>query len=115
MEAFAASRCSKRMRSTVALNSGELCPACGVYNGVNARADVGEGERGDEELRVRGDGTSEGRPNIPLVSGVIVPDREGVLAAGRCLASEAALSSRLVVPSAFVDPDRAEQTMATLC
>ena len=33
----------------------------------------------------------------------------------RLRASPAALRSRFVVPSALVDPDRAEQTMATLC
>ena len=34
---------------------------------------------------------------------------------GRWRASSAARRRRLVVPRAFVDPERAEQTMATLC
>ena len=34
---------------------------------------------------------------------------------GRARASEAARSSRFVVPSALVDPERAEHTTATLC
>ena len=33
----------------------------------------------------------------------------------RLRASPAALRSRFVVPSALVEPDRAEQTIATLC
>ena len=52
---------------------------------------------------------------MPLVMGVVVPDLLCVLADGRCLDSAAALSKRFVVPSALVDPERAEQTMATLC
>lgn len=51
---------------------------------------------------------------MQLVPGVVVPDLQCVLE-GRCFASAAALSKRLVVPSALVDPERAEQTMATLC
>lgn len=68
-----------------------------------------------DELRVRGEEFSEGRPNMPLVTGVIVPDLDCDFVDGRCFASEAALNNRLVVPSALVDPERAEQTTATLC
>ncbi len=52
------------------------------------------------------------RLNTP--AGDIVPGvSDGLLV--RCKASEAAFSRRFVVPKAFVDPDRAEQTIATLC
>lgn len=67
-----------------------------------------------DELPVRGEEHSDSRLNMPLVTGVTVSDLEFVLMDGR-FASVAALSNRLVVPSAFVDPERAEQTMATLC
>lgn len=77
--------------------------------------DGGEEERGDEELRGRGEGASDGLPNMPLVTGVIVPDLSGIFVDGRCLASVAAFRSKFVVPDAFVDPERAEQTMVTLC
>lgn len=68
-----------------------------------------------DELRVRGDEASKGRPATPFVTGVIVPDLLGVLQDGRCLASPAALSNRFVVPRSLVDPERAEHTTATLC
>lgn len=68
-----------------------------------------------DELRVRGEEFSEGRPNMPLVTGVVVSDLECVLVDGRCFASAAALSNRFVVPNALVDPERAEHTIATLC
>lgn len=68
-----------------------------------------------DELRVRGEGASEGRPKMPLVTGVVTPDLQCVLVDDRCRASAAALSNRFVVPSALVDPERAEQTTATLC
>jgi hypothetical protein len=53
----------------------------------------------------------------PGVTGVIVPEvalpfEEEPL---RCRASDAARRRRLVVPKAFVVPERAEHTMATLC
>jgi hypothetical protein len=53
-------------------------------------------------------------PNKPIESGVAVPDHPTRFARG-FKASDAARSSRFVVPSAFVDPERAEHTMATLC
>lgn len=71
--------------------------------------------RGEDLLRALGLPTGEGpcdvREKMPL--GVLGPVSDGLLV--RESASEADLSSRLVVPSAFVEPDRAEQTMATLC
>ena len=61
-----------------------------------------------DELRVRGEAP-------PFVTGVVVSDLQRLLLDGRCLAAAAALSNRFVVPSALVDPERAEQTTATLC
>lgn len=69
---------------------------------------------GGDELRV-GEQDSDSRPNMPLVTGVVISDLERDFVDGRCLASVAALSNRFVVPSALVDPERAEQTMAILC
>jgi hypothetical protein len=46
--------------------------------------------------------------------GVAAPELDELAALGRCSASDAARKRRLVVPSAFVEPERAEQTMATL-
>jgi hypothetical protein len=48
------------------------------------------------------------------VTGVAIPEAAAFLR-GRRSASEAARKSKFVVPRALVDPDRAEQTMATLC
>ncbi len=52
--------------------------------------------------------------NLVMFVGDMVPGVSETLF-DRLSASPAALSSRLVVPSALVDPDRAEQTIATLC
>lgn len=53
------------------------------------------------------------------VKGVVAPESigdAGVEAGGaRCRASDAARKRRLVVPSALVEPERAEQTIASLC
>lgn len=59
-------------------------------------------------------------PKSPLETGVRVPVpgvSEGLPLAfvGRRSASAEARKRRLVVPNAFVDPERAEQTIATLC
>ena len=55
------------------------------------------------------------RPKSPRAPfGVTAPDVGVDLDFGRDNASDAALRRRLVVPRAFVDPDRAEHTMATL-
>lgn len=109
MHASAAAKCSERMRSTVAMNSGTFCPDGGPLRGVKEK-----GMEDGDELRVAGEEASERRLKMPLAPGVVVSEVQCVLA-GRCLASAAALSKRLVVPSALVDPERAEQTMATLC
>lgn len=54
-------------------------------------------------------------PNVLPNPGTPPPTPPTPPGPGRCNASSAARSSKFVVPSAFVDPDRAEQTMATLC
>lgn len=51
-----------------------------------------------------------GEPTAPLA-----PREWGEEEGGRWSASEAARRRRLVVPRAFVLPERAEQTMAILC
>lgn len=78
-----------------------------------------EAVSGSEPLRERGliggeDDRSLPAPNKLLVTGVMVPGVPADLLR-RFRASEAARSSRFVVPSAFVEPERAEHTMATLC
>lgn len=106
----AAVMCSERRRSTVALNEVAEDPFAGVID----RGPNGESERGDDLLRGRGllagDWLYEERKR-PL--GVLVPVSAGLRVRWR--ASEAAFSKRLVVPSALVEPERAEQTIATLC
>lgn len=85
-------------------------PEAGVMDRPN-----GESERGEDLLRGRGlptgDCAWEKREKRPF--GVLVPVSGGLRV--RCSASDAAFSSRFVVPRAFVEPDRAEHTMATLC
>jgi hypothetical protein len=107
---LAAVRCSERMRSTVELNDVDA-PAAGVMD----RLPNGESDRGEDLLRglglPSGDWSCEKRDDSPF--GVLVPVSTGLRV--RCSASEAALRRRLVVPRAFVEPERAEQTMATLC
>lgn len=51
---------------------------------------------------------------MPFVAGESESDLQCDLG-GRCLASPAALSNRLVVPRSLVEPERAEHTTATLC
>lgn len=58
---------------------------------------------GDAEYS-KGFGTGDMKPGVPA----------GLFRGGRVNASAAARSRRLVVPSALVDPERAEQTTATL-
>jgi len=67
----------------------------------------GEDGREDGELRIRGvvGEVSVDLPQVPF--GVTVPEPVNDLDRR---ASEAALSRRLVVPRAFTDPERAEQT-----
>lgn len=76
-----------------------------------------EGDLFAEEVRrtgVRG-GEKEGGVGANAADqGEVMP---GVWAVEDCLgasASEAAFNNKFVVPSAFVEPDRAEQTTATL-
>lgn len=68
-------------------------------------------------------GVSGGEPARELrqiresVSGVAAPDSTGDKADGgvRRRASDAARRRRFVVPNALVEPERAEQTIASLC
>lgn len=108
----AAAKCSCRIKSTVILNSGSALSA-------KAAKPSNDDDRGDEILRSLegGVGGECERPNmlVPFpFAGVTVPV-PGKATLGRFgRTSEQARRSRFVVPSAFVDPDRAEQTMATL-
>ena len=52
--------------------------------------------------------------DVRLVPGVKYPEPCCVPCPGLCSASDDALSRRLVVPRDFVEPDRAEHTIATL-
>jgi hypothetical protein len=93
----AAARCSERIRSTVLLNDATdpSAEVPGVSGGELARELQGMRES---------------------IKGVAVPDRTGDDAGGaRCRASDAARKRRLVVPSCLVEPERAEQTIASLC
>lgn len=58
--------------------------------------------------------SSQPAPKSPRETGETVPGVPTALVR-RCKASDAARSSRFVVPRAFVDPERAEHTTATLC
>lgn len=83
-------------------------------NDVNGCGDV---ERGEDPLRDLGLKGGEHDPNrdMLLETGVAAPELWRLAdLVGRRSASEAARSKRFVVPSAFVEPDRAEQTTATL-
>lgn len=51
-------------------------------------------------------------PNKPIDTGVADPEDAGFVRGFN--ASDAARSSKFVVPSVFIDPERAEHTMATL-
>ena len=117
-EARAADICCSRKRSIVLTKSGtvSLALACPLRqeNVVNGCADV---EGGKEPLRGFGLKGGEHEPNrdMLLERGICVPELWPLAdLVGRRSASEAARSKRLVVPSAFVEPDRAEQTTATL-
>lgn len=93
---------------------------CGDDEDEDIASAKGESVRGEDLLLGRGllrgdwvcDWLCEKREKSPL--GVFVPGVSvGLLV--RCSASVAAFRRRLVVPRAFVDPERAEQTTATLC
>jgi hypothetical protein len=124
IEERAAVQCSCRIRSTVAWNSGSH-PATGV-SGVKAEP-LAHGKVGDADEDaplLPGRGLPSGdcepllsseRPNIPLGRGVAYPDIVcGAFGGLRRRASDAARRRRFVVPRALVDPERAEQTTATL-
>jgi hypothetical protein len=92
--------CSARMRSTVLWNESD------DDSGSGSHGPVGDPKREHGDMRGKS------------VSGVAVPDCTGDKGEGGCSlrrASDAARSRRLVVPSALVDPERAEQTIASLC
>ena len=78
---------------------------------------VGDPERDEpsENVPLRG-GEEPLVEQLPqkLFAGVWVPGVDGTVRGGR-RASAAARRSRFVVPRAFVEPDLAEQTMASLC
>ena len=115
MDDLAAAMCSDRIRSTVELNSGKEendcpCPGWGVIAG-------GEAEPEYEPLRLGvslSDCDIPRKSTCPFTCGVPFAEVIELFLSGRRRASEAAWIKRLVVPSAFVDPDRAEQTTATL-
>lgn len=104
------------MRSTVVENE-EL--EVRVDSEAKRVGDVAREEVVETDDRRGGDG--DARPHMVLRAGVCVPgDMAGVSYAPfierlGLSASSAARSKRFVVPSALVDPERAEHTMATLC
>lgn len=114
MDDRAAVKCSERMRSTVSLKAGDLAL---VDDMLSALLGDSGSKRGEDELRARGlskgDCVCEAREDKAGVICPGVPEPEGLLVRWR--ASLAARRRRLVVPSALVEPDRAEHTMATLC
>lgn len=88
---------------------------------MSEKAGGGDEDR-EDELRARGlPGIEVSEYDIPrnkrfpFVNGVVISDETDDFLFGRHNASEAACNSRLVVPSALVDPDLAEHTIATLC
>ena len=118
--------CSARMTSTVALNGVVVgCDASprGVKTSEDESDEAGAGEAAREDGKT-GDWAEEERP---CTKGVAVPDAGAVESEvaeaeeemeeveGRWRASAAARRRRFVVPRAFVEPERAEHTMATLC
>lgn len=107
MRLRAAVRCSLRIKSTVALN--ELA-------GVNP-IDPFMFERPIDKLRFRGVSGGENEGGVGpqgADQGVLMPGVGTELGARELRASVAAFSRRFVVPNAFVDPERAEQTTAIL-
>jgi hypothetical protein len=93
----AAARCSERIRSTVLLN-----------DATDSTAEVPGASKGGLARELRGM-----RKSVKLVA---VRERTGDDASVEgCRASDAARKRRLVVPSGLVEPERAEQTIASLC
>ena len=107
----AATRCSLRIRSTVTWYPGSSAGA-GSLSGIKLNKGTSVGVIGGDcewSLLERYSLT----PNMPIETGVANP--EDPTGFGRGFnASVAARSNRFVVPSAFVDPERAEQTTTTL-
>ena len=115
MLCLAAVKCSRRITSIVALKPGTCL--CTGDKGPSENEVAGEIDREEEIVRYRGlpagDIDIDGVP--PNGEMGISASEGGLRCAGRCSASEAARRRRLVVPSAFVEPERAEHTIATLC
>ena len=111
MDERAASRCSDRIMSTVLLNAEAAEPRSGVIAREEAVVESNRETLCDRGLSW-GDCICASRENSVL--GVMCPgESEGVLE--RCNASSAARRRRFVVPIAFVELERAEHTIATLC
>lgn len=109
----AAVKCSERIMSTVALKGGTALSAGVMQSAPNAE---GESDLGEDLLR----GLGLRVPDMNLAkgslgdTGVMKPGVSDVLVE-RCNACDAACKSRFVVPNDFVEPERAEHTMTTLC
>jgi hypothetical protein len=117
MDCLAAVRCSSLNTSIVALKSGTSL--FNVDKEPSEKEVAGEMDRGEEMVRYRGLPVPAGDMDVEHVPpsgdrGVSAPSG-GLRLAGRCNASDAARRRRLVVPSALVEPERAEHTIATLC
>jgi len=122
----AASKCSLRIKSMVMSYSGRVSSGSESFSGVNPNKGL-EAMEDDERVRVGRAGLVGGlwlwslpfpprlppAPNKPL-DGVVEPEADDPAGFVRLRASDAARKSKLVVPRALVDPDRAEQTIATL-
>ena len=116
IEERAAIMCSERMRSTVAKKGGSRFSVGGGTEDIFKVEDIirdedsppsGRAERGGELDLELSSGECNGEVQSWLRGVLLVPT------ADLWSASEDALSKRLVVPKAFVEPDRAEHTTAT--
>lgn len=99
------------MSSIVLPKESDIGPTGGGVSGISGVRkveDCGEGDRG-----LAGDDASLYCPNKPFLRGVPLPEVATNFFCG-WRASEAAWSRRFVVPKAFVEPERAEHTTATL-
>ena len=104
----AARRCSLRIRSTVTWYAGNSVGA-GSLSGIKLSKGASVGVIGGDCEWSR----YPLAPNMPTETGVANPEDPTGFFRGFS-ASDAARSNRFVVPSAFVDPERAEHTTATL-
>lgn len=109
MRLLAAVKCSERIMSTVEVNGASIAAV------ILREADVDlESDDPCERGLVGGENDGGVGPQ-GADHGVLTPGTGMLLdGEGEFKASLAALSKRLVVPKAFVEPDRAEQTIATL-